>query len=68
MDVMARPKRNAERKTLYKGWVCDSWDLQHALEAHASTLRQSMQMAITILLEEALKEKGLFPPKQKTES
>jgi hypothetical protein len=62
MSAMARPKKTNERKTLYKGWVCDSWDLQKALEAHSSKWRRSMQMTITILLEQALKVEGLWPP------
>lgn len=62
MTIMARPKKDAERKTLYKGWVCDSWELQHALESHANKWRRSMQTTITILIENALKEEGLWPP------
>ena len=65
MSLMARAKKNEERKTLYKGWVCDSWDLQNALEAHSTKWRRSMQMTITILLEEALKAEGLWPPSKK---
>lgn len=66
MSIMARPKKNEERKTFYKGWVCDSQELQDALDAHSAKWRRSMQMTITILIEEALKLEGLWPPAKKS--
>lgn len=67
MSLMARPKKYTEdRKGLYRGWVCDSRDLQDALESQAEGMRQSLQMTITILLEEALKSRKAWPPAKKS--
>lgn len=42
----------------------DDWRLIEAVEAYGKQLRHKRNMAIILLLEEVLTQKGLWPPKE----